>query len=158
MHSDLQPWDHRFCSSLGLGQEQQEEAAQQRAQQHPPQLQVLSSLSILAACMAATITQNKLSIYTWSKWRTTINRPANINLDNTMSHCVPRRLVVRSEAFMQRYINTPPHRTVSAKQHQTIFTWGRRSISIYGIYIAPLQGNYSEALPAQAKREVSSRL
>ena len=26
--------------------------------------------------------------------------------------------------------------------------------SIYGIYIAPLQGNYSEALPAQAKRKV----
>jgi len=24
-------------------------------------------------------------------------------------------------------------------------------LSIYGIYIAPLQGNYSEALPAQAR-------
>ena len=33
-------------------------------------------------------------------------------------------------------------------------------ISIYGIYIAPLQGNYSEALPAQAraKRKVLRRL
>ena len=31
-------------------------------------------------------------------------------------------------------------------------------LSIYGIYIAPLQGNYSEALPAQAraKRKVNS--
>jgi len=30
-------------------------------------------------------------------------------------------------------------------------------ISIYGIYIAPLKGNYSEALPAQAraKRKVT---
>src|SRR6218665_4083114 len=33
-------------------------------------------------------------------------------------------------------------------------------LSIYGIYIAPLQGNYSEALPAQAraKRKVLRRL
>ena len=33
-------------------------------------------------------------------------------------------------------------------------------ISIYGIYIAPLQGNYSEALPdqARAKRKVLRRL
>ena len=32
-------------------------------------------------------------------------------------------------------------------------------LSIYGIYIAPLQGNYSEALPAQAwaKRKVLRR-
>ena len=34
------------------------------------------------------------------------------------------------------------------------------SISIYGIYIAPFQGNFSEALPAQAraKRKVLRRL
>ena len=32
--------------------------------------------------------------------------------------------------------------------------------SVYGIYIAPLQGNYSEALPAQAraKRKVLRKL
>jgi len=30
-------------------------------------------------------------------------------------------------------------------------------LSIYRIYIAPLQGNYSEALPAQAKRKVLRR-
>src|SRR6218665_257791 len=28
--------------------------------------------------------------------------------------------------------------------------------SIYGIYIAPLQGNYSEAIPARTKRKVFS--
>jgi len=27
-------------------------------------------------------------------------------------------------------------------------------LSIYGIYIAPLQGNYSEALPAQARAKI----
>jgi len=46
-------------------------------------------------------------------------------------------------------------------------TWNLRHIpevncflSIYGIYIAPLQGNYSEALTAQvrAKRKVLRRL
>jgi len=37
---------------------------------------------------------------------------------------------------------------------------GSRYLSIYGIDIAPLQGNYSEVLPAQAqaKRKVLSRL
>jgi len=30
--------------------------------------------------------------------------------------------------------------------------------SIYGIYIAPFQGNYSEALPAQANKKVLRRL
>src|SRR6218665_1291085 len=32
--------------------------------------------------------------------------------------------------------------------------WSTIYLSIYGIYIAPLQGNYSEAIPAQARAKI----
>src|SRR6218665_1653744 len=36
----------------------------------------------------------------------------------------------------------------------TVLLYNRTNLSIYGIYIAPLQGNYSEALPAQARAKI----
>ena len=32
--------------------------------------------------------------------------------------------------------------------------WNLIYLSIYGIYIVPLQGNYSEALPAKARAKI----
>ena len=51
-----------------------------------------------------------------------------------------------------------PHSRLDWKSQRLIYLC--RCLSVYGTYITPLQGNYSEALPAQArtKRKVLSKL